>query len=322
MTGTALLEVADLRVAFPSAAGMVEAVRGIDLAIAPGEAVGLLGESGSGKSVSSLALMRLVAAPGRVRASKLAFDGHDLLTLGDGAMQALRGRAMAMVFQDPQTALNPAFRVGSQLLHVLRAHERLAPAVARNRVHEILELVGLPDPPRVMRAYPHELSGGMRQRALIGMALIARPRLLIADEPTTALDVTVQAQIVDLFRRLRRELDLTLLFITHNLDLMAELCDRALVMYAGLIVEAGPVEALFAAPRHPYTRMLLECVPRLEPERRALTVIRGMPPRPGAALPGCPFAPRCPGADDRCRTSRPLEQRRGEHRVACWQAAP
>ena len=320
MTGESLLDVEELRVAFPVGGALAEAVRGVSFTIGKGEAVGLLGESGSGKSVSALAVMGLIAPPGRITGGSIQFAGRDLLALGESEMRMVRGREISIVFQDPLTAFNPAFRVGRQLLHVIHAHESLSAAKARRRALEVLDMVGLPDPPRVMLSYPHELSGGMRQRALIGMALASRPRLLIADEPTTALDVTIQAQIVELFRHLRRELDLTLLFITHNLDLMAELCGRAIVMYAGTVVEAGDIEDLFAKPDHPYTRMLIDCVPRLEDQRHELTLIPGMPPPLGTVLAGCPFEPRCPSAVDKCRSSRPVEQRSGGHRVACWEA--
>ena len=318
-----LLQVEGLKVAFPAGGKMAEAVRGISFAMDTGEAVGVLGESGSGKTVSSLAVMGLIQSPGRITGGSVQFAGRDLLSLSDAQMRAVRGREISMVFQDPLTAFNPAFRVGEQLLHVIRTHTSRSVARARSRALEVLDLVRLPDPSRVMMSYPHELSGGMRQRALIGMALACEPRLVIADEPTTALDVTIQAQIVELFRELRRELDLTLLYITHNLDLMAELVDRAIVMYAGMIVEAGAIEDLFEKPRHPYTRMLIDCVPRLDEERdHDLTVIPGMPPAIGTITTGCPFAPRCPAVTDRCRSDFPVEETDGGHRVACWEAGP
>ena len=316
-----LLEVRNLRVAFPAGGRMAEAVRGISFAMDTGEAVGVLGESGSGKTQSALAMLRLVQSPGRIMGGAVQFADRDLLALSEAEMRTVRGRQLSIVFQDPLTAFNPAFQVGGQLLHVIRTHTPRTSAQARARALEVLDLVGLPDPARVMTSYPHELSGGMRQRALIGMALACEPKLLIADEPTTALDVTIQAQIVELFRKLRRELDLTLLYITHNLDLMAELVDRAIVMYAGTIVEAGAIEDLFDRPRHPYTRMLIDCVPRLERERdRELTVIRGMPPAIGTLEVGCPFEPRCPVALDRCRSERPVEESVAGHRVSCWAA--
>ena len=318
-----LLEVDGLRVAFPAGGRMAEAVRGVSFAVETGEALGVLGESGSGKSVSALSIMRLIQAPGRITSGSVRFGGRDLASLGEGEMRGLRGREISMVFQDPLTAFNPVYKVGRQLLHVIRTHTSRPARAARERALEVLGMVGLPDPQRIMRAYPHELSGGMRQRALIGMALACEPRLLIADEPTTALDVTVQAQIVELFHDLRARLDLTLIYITHNLDLMAELCDRAIVMYAGRIVEESAIEDLFARPRHPYTRMLIDCVPRLdETTDRDLVEIRGMPPPIGTLERGCPFEPRCPVSEDRCRERFPIEHSLDGHRTACWQAAP
>ena len=318
-----LLEVDELRVAFPAGGRMAEAVRGVTFSVGTGEALGVLGESGSGKSVSALSIMRLIQSPGRITSGAVRFDGRDLLRLGEREMRGLRGREISMVFQDPLTAFNPVYKVGRQLVHVIRTHTPRSAQAARERALEVLGMVGLPDPERVMRAYPHELSGGMRQRALIGMALACEPRLLIADEPTTALDVTVQAQIVELFHDLRARLDLTLVYITHNLDLMAELCDRAIVMYAGRIVEESGIEALFAEPRHPYTRMLIDCVPRLDEDSdRALTEIRGMPPPIGMLEAGCPFEPRCPVSMDRCRHDVPAEHSANGHRTACWRAHP
>ena len=318
-----LLAVDGLRVAFPAGGRMAEAVRGVTFSVGTGEALGVLGESGSGKSVSALSIMRLIQSPGRITSGAVRFDGRDLLRLGEREMRGLRGREISMVFQDPLTAFNPVYKVGPQLVHVIRTHTPRSAQAARERALEVLGMVGLPDPERVMRAYPHELSGGMRQRALIGMALACEPRLLIADEPTTALDVTVQAQIVELFHDLRARLDLTLVYITHNLDLMAELCDRAIVMYAGRIVEESGIEALFAEPRHPYTRMLIDCVPRLDEDSdRALTEIRGMPPPIGTLEAGCPFEPRCPVSMDRCRHDVPAEHSADGHRAACWRAHP
>ena len=321
MTPTNLLEVKDLRVAFPMEGGMAEAVRGANFTIDKGEAVGLLGESGSGKSVSALALMGLIVPPGEITGGSAWFAGRDLRTLDHAEMRKIRGREISIVFQDPQTTFNPSLTIGRQLLHVIRTHTSRSTVQARQRALEMLELVGLPDPARVLNCYPHQLSGGMRQRVSIGMALACEPTLLIADEPTTALDVTIQAQMVQLFRKLQDELDLTLLYITHNLDLMAELCNRAIVMYGGTIVEVGMVKDLFENPRHPYTRMLIDCVPRLDAENAELTVIPGMPPTLGSIGSGCPFQPRCPSALARCVTDSPIEETDGNHRVSCWRAA-
>ena len=318
--GEHLLDVSGLRIAFPVEGRMAEAVRGTNFAIDKGEVVGLLGESGSGKTVSALAVMGLIVPPGAITGGNIRFAGRDLRTLNDSQMRTVRGREISIVFQDPQTTFNPSLTMGRQLLHVIRTHTSRSTSQARQRALEVLELVGLPNPSRVMRCYPHQLSGGMRQRASIGMALACEPILLIADEPTTALDVTIQAQMVKLFLRLQDELDLTLLYITHNLDLMAELCDRAIVMYGGMIVEAGTIRELFESPRHPYTRMLIDCVPRLDTEDLELAVIPGMPPTLGSITDGCPFEPRCPSAFERCRQDCPIEETRGGHRVACWGA--
>lgn len=321
MSTVPLIRVEQLRVGFPVSHGMADAVGGLSFSIAKGEAVGLLGESGSGKSVTALAIMGLVPSAGRITGGRVLFNGRDLLRASEKEMRAVRGSQISIVFQDPLSALNPSFRVGRQLLHIVNAHESLPATLAQRRALEVLDLVGLPDPARVMRSYPHELSGGMRQRALIGMAIACRPQLLIADEPTTALDVTVQAQIVDLFRQLRRDLDLTLLFITHNLNLMAEICERAIVMYAGTSVESGAVLDLFSKPQHPYTRMLINCLPQLDELQHELTVIPGMAPALGAATSSCPFAPRCPQAFERCRELRPVLEQRSRQMVACWGVA-
>jgi peptide/nickel transport system ATP-binding protein/oligopeptide transport system ATP-binding protein len=318
--GAHLLDVTGLRIAFPVEGRMAEAVRGTNFAIDKGEVVGLLGESGSGKTVSALAILGLIAPPGAITGGNIWFAGRDLQTLNDTQMRTVRGREISIVFQDPQTTFNPSLTMGRQLLHVIRTHTSRSTSQARQRALEVLELVGLPNPSRVMSCYPHQLSGGMRQRTSIGMALACEPTLLIADEPTTALDVTIQAQMVKLFRRLQDELDLTLLYITHNLDLMAELCDRAIVMYGGMIVEAGSIRDLFENPRHPYTRMLIDCVPRLDTGDSELAVIPGMPPTLGSITDGCPFEPRCPSAFERCRQDCPIEETRGGHRVSCWGA--
>lgn len=315
-----LLQVDKLRVAFPLGSSLADAVSDVSFSIGKGEAVGLLGESGSGKSMTALAIMGLVPPTGRIVGGSIVFDGRNLLGMSEEEMRSVRGSRISIVFQDPLSALNPSLRIGQQLMHIIRAHGRESMQEAQRRALEVLDLVGLPDPTRVMKSYPHELSGGMRQRALIGMAIACRPQLLIADEPTTALDVTIQAQIVDLFRQLRRELDLTLIFITHNLDLMAEICDRAIVMYGGTIVESGVVEDLFSRPQHPYTNMLIDCLPRLDDLHRDLTLIPGMPPALGAIAAGCPFEPRCPRAIDRCRAVRPALESRSGHMVACWES--
>ena len=316
-----LLSIRDLEVGFPAANGMALAVRGVSLDVMPGEAVGLVGESGSGKSVTALAAMRLVAPPGRIVGGSIRLGGDDILAMDEAALRRVRGRRMAMVFQDPMTSLNPAFTVGQQLLDTINAHRSVGARQARAEAVEALAMVGIPAPERRLDSYPHEFSGGMRQRALIAMAIACRPQLLIADEPTTALDVTVQAQVIALLRRLARDLDLAVLFISHNLDLVAELCDRVVVMYAGMAMEAAPVEALFGAPRHPYTRLLQQCIPRVDGVAGRLSSIDGAPPVLGQMPPGCPFAARCPDVEARCRLGEPPIRRIDGHDVACWVAA-
>ena len=260
-----LLDVRDLRVSFPMANGMTEAVRGVSFSVAPGEAIGIVGESGSGKSVSALAVMRLVAQPGRITGGKILFEGRDLAALDEKAMRTVRGRHISMVFQDPLSSLNPAFTIGQQLVDTVRAHR---PAATREAAHdravEVLELVGITEAGRRLTSYPHEFSGGMRQRVMIALAIACEPKLLIADEPTTALDVTIQAQVVTLLWQLREKLGLSVLFISHNLDLVAEICDRVYVMHTGNVVEHGDVEDIFLRPQHSYTRMLQNCIPRIE----------------------------------------------------------
>ena len=260
-----LLDVRDLRVSFPMANGMTEAVRGVSFSVAPGEAIGIVGESGSGKSVSALAVMRLVAQPGRITGGEILFAGRDLAAFDEKAMRTVRGRHISMVFQDPLSSLNPAFTIGQQLVDTVRAHRPAATReAARDRAVEVLELVGITEAGRRLTSYPHEFSGGMRQRVMIALAIACEPKLLIADEPTTALDVTIQAQVVTLLWQLREKLGLSVLFISHNLDLVAEICDRVYVMHTGNVVEHGDVEDIFLRPQHSYTRMLQNCIPRIE----------------------------------------------------------
>ncbi|TWT02895.1 ABC transporter ATP-binding protein [Reyranella sp. CPCC 100927] len=313
-----LLEVEDLHVGFRGADGIVEAVRGVDFSVAPGEIVGVVGESGSGKSLSMLAVMRLLGTTARITGGRVRFAGEDLLAAGEARMRDIRGRDIAMVFQDPQSALNPALTIGRQMTDVVRAHRRVSAGGARRIAAEALERVGISDAARRLDAYPHQFSGGMRQRALIAMAIACRPRLLIADEPTTALDVTVQAQIVNLIAELRRDLDLAVVFISHNLQLVAEIVDRVMVMYGGRVVEDGPVADIETAARHPYTRLLKACVPSLQGPLGPLTTIEGAPPRLGRMPAGCPFAPRCPQAVDRCEREMPALVADAGRRVACW----
>jgi oligopeptide/dipeptide ABC transporter ATP-binding protein len=298
---TALLEVRNLRVSFPSGAQRVQPVDGVGFSISRGETVALVGESGSGKSLTSLALLRLVPAPGRIDpGATLQLDGTDLLALEGEGLRRVRGRRIGMVFQDPMTSLNPVLTVGDQVAETIRAHFPASRAEAWRRAEALLGEVGLGDPATRARQYPHQLSGGMRQRVMIAIALAAEPELLIADEPTSALDVTVQAQILELLDRSRRSRNLAVLLITHDLGIVADRADRVLVMYAGQIVEAAPTAALFAGPAHPYTRGLLASLPRLRGPRQPLRAIPGNVPEPGQWPGGCRFRPRCPEAFGPC----------------------
>ncbi len=313
-----LLQLEELRVGFRGTGGLIEAVRGVDFGVAPGEVVGIVGESGSGKSLSMLAVMRLLGTTARATGGRVIFDGEDLLAATEARMREIRGRDIAMVFQDPQSSLNPALTIGRQVTDVVRAHRRVSTGEARRIAIEALERVGISEAGRRLDAYPHEFSGGMRQRALIAMAIACRPRLLIADEPTTALDVTVQAQIVNLIAELRRDLGLAVIFISHNLQLVAEIVDRVVVMYGGKVVEDGPAADIELAARHPYTRLLRACVPGLHGPLGPLAAIEGAPPRLGRMPAGCPFAPRCPQATDTCEREMPALVTDGARRIACW----
>jgi len=296
-----VLDVADLRVDFATPDGPVAAVRGVAFQVIKGDRLGVLGESGSGKSQLCLALLGLLAPNGRA-SGRARFGGHDLLDLPAPALRRLSGNRIAMVFQDPMTALNPYLRIGRQLTEVLEVHRGVGAAAARQAAAAMLARVGIAEPARRLARYPHELSGGMRQRVLIAMALLCEPELLIADEPTTALDVTVQGQILALLRGL----PLTQILVTHDFGVLAGFCNRALVLYAGRVVESGPVRALFQRPRHPYTQGLLRAIPRLDhPARQPLVTIPGQPPVPAQAGLGCAFAPRCASAVARCRQETP-----------------
>lgn len=316
-----VLDVRNLKVSFPGADGPVSPVRGVSVTLREGEAVGIVGESGSGKSLTALSIAQLVEEPGRIEADRLHFLGEDLRASGP-ASRRLLGTSLAMVFQDPMTSFNPTKRIGAQLAEVASEHLRLSRGEAMDRAVDRLGAVGLPDPERHKRQYPHELSGGMRQRALIGMGLMATPRLIIADEPTTALDVTVQQRVLRLLDTIRQDDQVALLFISHDLSVVAELCDRVLVMYAGRIVEDLPAADLAAHARHPYTRALLAAVPDLHTDRdRPLATIPGRPVDPANVPQGCAYAARCPLADEQCRTVEPrLEDDVDGNRVACWNA--
>ncbi len=288
-----LLEVKGLRTSFHTRDGVVRAVDGIDFSVDRGEVMGLVGESGCGKSVTSLSIMRLVAPPGRIEAGEIVFDGRDLMTLRSNEMRKIRGEKIAMIFQQPTSSLNPVWQVDRQITEVLEIHRNMKGAAARGRALELLKMVGIPDPERRLRSFPHELSGGMAQRVMIAMALACEPDLLIADEPTTALDVTIQAQILDLMRGLREETGTAIILITHDLGVVAEMCDRVAVMYAGEIVEQTDVVSLFRDPRHPYTRGLISSIPVMGEIRDELAVIPGNVPNLIDLPPGCRFAPRC-----------------------------
>ena len=316
----ALLEVRNLRTCFDAERGLLRAVDGISFSIGRGRTVGLVGESGCGKSVTSLSIMGLVPMPpGRIDGGEILFEGRDVLKLGPEERRALRGSAMAMIFQEPMTSLNPVHTIGRQIVEAIRAHAPVTQQAARVRAIEMLELVRMPSPATRIDDYPHNLSGGMRQRVMIAMALAGEPRLLIADEPTTALDVTIQAQILELLRELRERLGMATLIITHDLGVVAELADEVLVMYAGKIVESASVRELFDDPQHPYTIGLLGSIPRLDAEQARLATIEGMVPSPLNQPPGCRFAPRCPFAEGRCLAQAPpLGDVAPGHQVACW----
>ncbi|MQA77208.1 MAG: ATP-binding cassette domain-containing protein [Streptosporangiales bacterium] len=312
---TEVLRVEGLRTAVGDPA--VEVVRGVDLAVAAGETVGVVGESGSGKSLTALSVAGLLPDGVRVTGGSVRLEGREVLHLPETERRPLRGRTVGMVYQDPMTSLNPLMRVGRQIAEGLTAHGWTAQD-ARARTREVLAEVGMPSPDRVVRSYPHQLSGGMRQRVLIASALAARPRLLIADEPTTALDVTIQRQIVELVRRLRDEYGLAVVWITHDLGVVARVADRILVMYAGRVVEEATTRALFAAPHHPYAEGLLRSIPPMRgAEREPLPQIGGIPVVPSRLPTGCPLGPRCPQRVDRCDEEPPLLDR-GESRAACW----
>jgi oligopeptide/dipeptide ABC transporter ATP-binding protein len=313
-----ILSIEGLTIAFARRGSNVAVVRNVDLCIAPGQAVGLVGESGSGKSMTALAVMRLLPRGARIVSGNVLLEGQDLVGLSESEMSSVRGGIVSMISQDPLTALNPAFTIGRQLTDAIRAHRAIDRRAALERAAELLALVGIPSPRSRLSAYPHEFSGGMRQRVAIAIAVACEPKLLIADEPTTALDVTIQAQVIALLGRLRREMNLSILFISHNLDLVAEICDCVAVMYAGSVVEVDLAEAIFRAPRHPYTRELLRCIPRLADGSGSLPTILGSPPRFGADLLGCPFAPRCASAEPRCRSETPAPRTDDGRRVSCW----
>jgi oligopeptide/dipeptide ABC transporter ATP-binding protein len=316
-----VLSVENLRTSFVSDGRAVTAVDGVSFAVPRGKTLCIVGESGSGKSVTALSIMGLILKPGRVEADAISFDGTNLLALGAAAMQDIRGDRIAMIFQEPMTSLNPAFTIGDQIIEALIRHRQLSGAAARARAIELLKRVRIPLPEQRVDQYPHQLSGGMRQRAMIAMAMACDPALLIADEPTTALDVTIQAQILDLMRTLRAETGASIILITHDLGVVAEVADHVVVMYAGKIVESADVHTLFNDPQHPYTLGLLSSIPRLGEERARLQAIDGTVPSPARMPRGCRFHPRCALADARCvEYEPPLAALGALHHAACWKA--
>jgi oligopeptide/dipeptide ABC transporter ATP-binding protein len=315
-----ILEVEDLKTRFHTEQGVVHAVNGISYYINEGESVGIVGESGCGKSVSVLSIMRLLPEPPAKIQGSVKFSGRDLLQLPPDEVRNIRGSQIAMIFQDPMTSLNPVLTIGLQLMEPLKIHLGMSDEEARERAAELLQLVGIPSAADRLDDYPHQFSGGMRQRAMIAMALTCNPTLLIADEPTTALDVTIQAQIADLVNRLREQFGMSLIWITHDLGVVAGLADRVIVMYAGYIVEQATVDALYANPLHPYAYLLLQSLPRMdEPPGRQLESIEGLPPDLIDLPPACPFAERCPWVKDFCRQHNPpLHEFEPGHKAACW----
>ncbi len=315
-----LLEIRDLKVSFFTPAGEVKAVNGISYDLDEGRVLGIVGESGSGKSVSVSAMMQMLAYPGKVVGGSITFNGQDVLAMNSEQIQAVRGKEIGMIFQDPMTSLNPVFTVGEQLVETLRRHTKLTRAEAWERGVEMLRLVGINNPEQRMKQYPHEFSGGMRQRAMIAMTLLCDPKLLIADEPTTALDVTIQAQILELMKRLREKINAAIILITHDLGIVSDICDEVIVMYAGRIVERGSIDDIFYRPSHPYTQGLLRCLPRLDSDgTKPLEPIEGTPVDLLALPKGCAFAPRCNKCMKVCLSEQPPTFQMGEgHTCVCW----
>ena len=315
-----LLSVKDLRVQFHTRRGVVKAVDGVSFSVDRGETLGLVGESGSGKSVSCLALMRLVEAPaGRIVGGSVVLDGQELLDLSEKRMRQVRGGQISLILQDPLSSLNPAYTIGNQVAEAIRIHQGLRGADLRDSVVDILTAVGIPQAEQRLKQYPHQMSGGMRQRVAGAIALSCRPSLLIADEPTTSLDATVQAQYLRLLSELQEKFRFGLIFVTHDLGIVARLCDRVAVMYAGRIVETGTTRQIFNQPAHPYARALLATLPSLDSRKKRLMTVAGQPPIPINLPPGCSFAPRCPEVMEVCRREFPPEASTGDrHRVLCW----
>jgi len=317
-----LIELKDVKTSFFTHLGEVQAVRGVSYSLNKGEALGIVGESGSGKSITSMSVMGLLQYPGTVKSGEIIFKGEDLLKKNKKEMRSIRGNEIAMIFQDPMTSLNPVYTVGDQIMEAIRKHQNVSKAEALEKAIDMLKLVGIPDPVKRIKAYPHEFSGGMRQRVMIAIALSCEPDLLIADEPTTALDVTIQAQILDLMKDLKDKLNTSIVLITHDLGVVADVCSRVLVMYGGLIMEEGKVEDIFYNPKHPYTVGLLKSIPKIENKER-LVPIDGTPPDLLNPPKGCPFAARCEHAMKICMEEQPEFFPCGEgHRSMCWLLHP
>ena len=314
----AVLQIDGLRTYFPTQDGIIKAVDGVSFGIPSGSTLGVVGESGCGKSITALSVMRLIERPGKVVAGEINYSGRDLLKLSEGQMRDVRGNAISMIFQEPMTSLNPVYTCGDQIAETVSLHEGVGRRAAWNRAVEMLVEVGIPDPKRRSREYPHQLSGGMRQRVMIAMALSTNPELLIADEPTTALDVTIQAQILELMKALRERNKMSIMLITHDLGVVAEMADNVVVMYAGKVVEQSDVNTVFEQPHHPYTRGLLASIPRLGDKRERLEVIQGVVPNPLNLPKGCLFKRRCPYAMPVCDTPPPLREVAPGHVSRCW----
>ena len=314
-----LVDIKNERLSFFTPAGEVKALNDVSIHLKEGEVLGIVGESGSGKSVTAYSLMGLTAHPGKLIGGTLQFNGHEIEDMSEKEMRKIRGKEISIIFQDPMTSLNPVYTIGNQITEVIRLHTDKDKKQAYARAKELLELVGINEPEKRLKQYPHELSGGMRQRVMIAMALACQPQILIADEPTTALDVTIQAQILDLIRGLNEQMNTSVLFITHDLGVVSELCDTVIVMYTGRIVEKAPVRELFSDPKHPYAVGLMSAIPRITKDRPPLETIEGVVPNPTEQISGCSFWPRCPHATEQCKQGEPpVVQLSEERQVRCW----
>lgn len=314
-----LLSLKDLKVSFFNNSGEVKVIRGVSFNLEKGEVLGVVGESGSGKSVTSMSIIKLLKGTGKITNGEIVYKGENLVNKIEKEMMKIRGNDIAMIFQDPMTSLNPVFTVGTQISDVIRRHQGLSKTEAKNKAIEMLRMVGIPSPEERYNNYPHEFSGGMRQRAIIAMALSCEPELLIADEPTTALDVTIQAQILELLMELKEKMDTSIILITHDLGVVANTCNRVIVMYGGLIMEEGTVDDIFYNPMHPYTKGLLQSLPKKDTKKRQrLVPIKGNPPDLSNAIEGCPFAERCPYVMDICKKQQPKYYGENAHRAMCW----